>query len=123
MDKHQIAAILDEIGTLLELQGENSFKCIAYHNAARAVEQLEGDLADLISSGQLAKARFIGASITEKISTLLSTGGLPYYEELRSTFPVGVFDLLRVQGLDSFGRGAPDGARATAPLQATGSPP
>ena len=41
MDKDQVAAILDEIGTLLELQGENSFRCNAYHNAARAIEQLE----------------------------------------------------------------------------------
>ena len=41
MDKDQVAAILDEIGTLLELQGENPFRCNAYHNAARAIEQLE----------------------------------------------------------------------------------
>ena len=46
MDKYQVAAILDEIGTLLEFQGENSFRCNAYHNAARAIEQLEEDLAD-----------------------------------------------------------------------------
>ncbi len=35
MDKHQVAAILDEIGTLLELQGESPFRCNAYHNGAR----------------------------------------------------------------------------------------
>lgn len=99
MDKSQIAAIIDEIGTLLELQGENPFKCNAYHNAARAVEQLEGSLPELISSGKLGEARSIGESMKEKITTLVTTGHLPYYEELRAKFPAGVFDLLRVQGL------------------------
>ena len=44
MDKNEVAAILDEIGTLLELQGENSFRSNAYHNGARAIQQLETNL-------------------------------------------------------------------------------
>ncbi|MFO0952428.1 MAG: helix-hairpin-helix domain-containing protein [Isosphaeraceae bacterium] len=27
--------MLDEMGTLMEVRGENSFRCRAYHNAAR----------------------------------------------------------------------------------------
>ena len=99
MDKQQVAAILDDVGTLLELQGENPFKCNAYHNAARAVEQLDGSLVEAISSGKLAHTRSIGESIREKIVTLVNDGRLPYYEELRAKFPAGIFDLLRVQGL------------------------
>ncbi len=99
MDKHQVAAILDEIGTLLELQGENPFKCNAYHNAARTVDQLSGSLADEIQSGHLGDLRSIGESLREKITTLATTGQLPYYEELKAKFPPGVLDLLRVQGL------------------------
>jgi DNA polymerase (family 10) len=99
MDKNQVAAIIDEIGTLLELQGENPFKCIAYHNAARAIEQLQGSLPDLIASGELGHIKSIGESIREKIITLVNTGSLPYYEELRAKFPPGVFEMLRVQGL------------------------
>jgi DNA polymerase (family 10) len=37
MHKEQVAAVLDEIGTLLELQGESPFRCNAYRNGARAV--------------------------------------------------------------------------------------
>jgi DNA polymerase (family 10) len=99
MDKQQVAAVLDEIGTLLELQGENPFKCNAYHNAARAVEQLEGSLSEVIAAGKLGSVRNIGESIRHKIIALVQTGKLPYYEELRAKFPPGVFDLLRVQGL------------------------
>ena len=37
MDKDQVAAILEEICTLLELKGENPFRCNAYAKAARAI--------------------------------------------------------------------------------------
>ena len=40
----RIPALLEEIGVFLELQGENPFKIRAYHNAARALENLEEDL-------------------------------------------------------------------------------
>ena len=42
MDKNEVAAVLEEIGTLLELKGENPFKTRAYHNAVRVLEALEG---------------------------------------------------------------------------------
>jgi DNA polymerase (family 10) len=44
MEKKDIAAVLDEMGTLLELQGANPFKSRAFHNASRAVEGITGDL-------------------------------------------------------------------------------
>ena len=36
MDRKSVSKILDACGTLLELKGENPFRCNAYHNAARA---------------------------------------------------------------------------------------
>lgn len=99
MDKHQVAAILDEIGTLLELQGESSFRCNAYHNGARAIEQLEEDLATVVREGRLAGVRSIGDTLREKITTLVNTGKLPFYEDLRQKTPPGLFDILRIQGM------------------------
>ena len=99
MDKHQVATILDEIGTLLELQGESSFRCNAYHNGARAIEQLEEDLATVVREGRLAAVPGIGDTLREKITTLVTTGKLPYYEDLRKKTPPGLFDILRIQGL------------------------
>ena len=57
MDKQLVATVLSEIGTLLALKGENSFRCNAYHAAARAIEQMEGDLAEVVSAGKLAEIR------------------------------------------------------------------
>ena len=34
MNAADVARILDEMGTLLEIRGENPFRCRAYHNAA-----------------------------------------------------------------------------------------
>lgn len=99
MDKQQVAEILDQIGTLLELQGENPFKCRAYHNAARTVTGLEGDLKSLVESGGLKEVKGIGEALSEKISELVRTGSLGYYEKLKKSFPPGVLKMLTVQGL------------------------
>src|SRR4051794_1060907 len=37
METARIAQILDEMGTLLELRGENPFRCRAYHTAAQTL--------------------------------------------------------------------------------------
>jgi len=99
MDKRQVANILDEIGTLLELQGESSFRSQAYHNAARAIDQLEEDLTQVWSSGRLGSIRGIGQTMEEKISTLLRTGELPFYTQLRQKTPPGLLQMLRLPGL------------------------
>jgi len=99
MDKNEVAAVLDEIGTLLELQGENRFRCLAYTNAARAISQLEGSLADVIKEGQLDKVPGIGETLRDKITELAATGHLPFYDELRKKTPPGLLELLRVPGL------------------------
>src|SRR5687768_6671606 len=99
MQNHQVAAVLDSIGTMLELQGENAFKCNAYHNAARTVEQLDRDLKDIIAAHQLSSLKGIGEALCEKITTLVTTGQLPYYDKLRAQIPDGLFDMLRIAGL------------------------
>lgn len=99
MNKEQVAAILDEIGTLLALNGENPFRCQAYHNGARAIGQMEGDLAELAAAGRLSEIPGIGATLQEKISTLVTTGKMPFYEELRSKTPAGLLEMLRLPGM------------------------
>lgn len=99
LDKMRIAAILDEIGTFLELKGENPFRCQAYHNAARAISQLERDLAEWIEQKRLTEIPGIGKDLAQKIETLYKTGRLEQYEELRRELPAGLLELLRVPGL------------------------
>src|SRR5262249_17275063 len=76
MDNNQVAAILDEIGTLLELQGESSFRCNAYHNGARVIANLPGNVADYVKEDKLGSVPGIGTTLREKITTLVTTGNL-----------------------------------------------
>lgn len=99
MDKSAIAAILDDIGTLLELKGENPFKSRAYHNAARVVGGLDQDLETLVQENKLVSIKGIGESINDKITKLIATGKLPYYEELQRSLPPGLTEMIRIQGL------------------------
>jgi DNA polymerase (family 10) len=99
MDKDRVAAALSEIGTLLELQGESPFRCQAYHNGARAVEALETDLATLVAEGRLGEVRGIGDTLKDKITTLVTTGRLPFLDDLRAKTPPGLLQMLRIPGL------------------------
>jgi DNA polymerase (family 10) len=99
MTKDDVADALDEIGTLLELKGENAFRANAYHNAARTIQQVPGDLKELVEQGKLGEVRGFGEALVEKITTLVTTGKLPYLEDLRASIPDGLVKMLRIQGL------------------------
>ncbi|MFA7003023.1 MAG: helix-hairpin-helix domain-containing protein, partial [Verrucomicrobiia bacterium] len=98
MDKAKVAEILDEIGTLLELKGENPFKSRAYHNASRLIDGLQQDLGELIESGKLGELKGIGVALTEKITELWTTGKLGYYEELKASLPSGLMEMITIPG-------------------------
>jgi len=99
MTKDQAAAALREIGTILELQGENPFKCRAYLSAARTLETAPADLGELVRTNRLGELPGIGEALREKITTLVTTGKFPYLEQLRATIPSGLLALLDLPGL------------------------
>ncbi len=99
MTKEKVAEILIEIGTLLELKGENPFKTRAYQNGARTIESLTEPLEKIIADGKLGEIKGIGEALQEKITTLVTTGKLPYYEELKASIPAGLVEMLGIPGL------------------------
>jgi DNA polymerase (family X) len=99
MDKSRVAKILSELAVLMDLKGENPFKVRAYENAARVVEGLTDDIGELVRSKTIGEVKGIGKGLAEKITELVITGKLEYYEELKSSFPKGVPEMLRIQGL------------------------
>jgi DNA polymerase (family X) len=99
MTKDQAAAALREIGTILELQDENPFKCRAYLSAARTLETAPADLGELVRTNRLGELPGIGEALREKITTLVTTGKLPYLEQLRASIPSGLLALLDLPGL------------------------
>jgi DNA polymerase (family X) len=99
MDKDKVAEVLTEIGVLLELKGENPFKTRAYANAARALEVLRDPIDKLVAENRLGEVKGIGEALQKKICELVTTGRLGYYEELKASFPAGLFALMQIPGL------------------------
>lgn len=99
MNTEQVARVLDEMGTLLEIRGENPFRCRAYHNAAQTLRGMPSDLSEALSSGKLAEASGIGSTLFAKIAQLATTGRLAEYDELKRATPPGLVALLRIPGL------------------------
>jgi len=99
MDKDKVAEILVEIGTLLELKGENPFKTRAYANAARTIESLNEPLAKLVTEKRLGEIKGIGEALEQKITELVETGKLKYYSELKASIPPGLIEMLEISGL------------------------
>ena len=99
MDKDKVAEILIEIGVLLELKGENPFKTRAYTNGARTIEGLNEPLATLVAEKRLGEIKGIGAALEQKITELVETGKLKYYDELKASIPPGLIEMLDISGL------------------------
>ena len=99
MDKKDIIEVLERIGTMLEIKGENPFKIRAYFSGARTLQTMEEDLGEVIGEGRLGEIPGIGKALTEKVETLYTTGELEFYDKLVASVPSGLMDLLEVPGL------------------------
>ena len=93
MTKEEIAGVLEQIATLLELKAENPFKIRAYTNAARAIETFGANVSDFQDEEAVAKIPGIGKSIALKIKELAETGSLKYFRELSTEFTPGIKEL------------------------------
>ena len=83
---------------MLELKGENPFKVRAYDAGARAIRGFGGNLGEAVRTRELLSVPGIGAGLFSNIATLVSTGSLPYYDELCASFPPGLRECLRIPG-------------------------
>jgi DNA polymerase (family 10) len=99
MTKEEVAAVFEEIATLLEFKGENSFRCNAYRKGAMAVLQLRGNLDDIVREDKLHGVENIGDTLREKITVLVTTGRLPFYDELKNSIPEGLMLMLKLPGM------------------------
>ncbi|HEV8671723.1 MAG TPA: DNA polymerase/3'-5' exonuclease PolX [Candidatus Limnocylindria bacterium] len=98
-DNEGVAAVLEEIGDLLELKGENVFRAVTYRAVARAIRDLREPIATLVEQDRLAEIPKVGPSVKDAITQLVSTGTSLRHEELKAAVPSGLITLLRVPGV------------------------
>ena len=100
MKNAAVARVFKDIADLLEIKGENIFKIRAYQRAARAIEELPREMEIMLDEGEdLKNIPGVGEAITKKITELMTTGKLGYYENLKAEFPKGITSLLVIPGI------------------------
>ena len=85
----EIAAALDELGDLYELDGAIVHRIVAYRNAAKAVREAPVSVTALARQGRATELPGVGATIQEKVLALADDGAIPALVTLRARFPPG----------------------------------
>lgn len=94
-----LANIFEQIADLMEITGEQPFRINSYRRAARIIEDLPRDVADLLADGELANIPGIGKGTVQRIESYLHTGAIPVHDELLAKVPPGLLHLLDIPGM------------------------
>ncbi|HEU5383907.1 MAG TPA: helix-hairpin-helix domain-containing protein [Ktedonobacteraceae bacterium] len=93
----QIAEVLSNIATILEVQNGNPYRVQAYRNAARGVLALEESAAAILARGEPLPIAGLGQRLRARIAELVETGTMTFYSDLcLQALPRGVRSLMAV---------------------------
>ena len=84
MTNLEIANVFRDIASLLDKKKENWFKIRAYRKVAEEIDKLTVDLSRLAQEGKLREIPGVGEAIAKKITEMLNTGKLQFYEKLKT---------------------------------------
>ncbi|MDX6590592.1 MAG: polymerase, partial [Solirubrobacterales bacterium] len=101
MTNAEIAAALEELGVLYELDGAVKYRVLAYSNASKAIRESPVSVAELAREGRATEVPGVGKTLAEKIVALLETGEIPAAVKLKAKFPPTLIEVTRVPGLGS----------------------
>lgn len=87
MTNAEITAVFHDIAEMLTIKKDNIFKIRAYQKVARAITELTEPVTQLVAEDRIKEIPGAGAAITKKITELVTTGKLDYYERLKAEFP------------------------------------
>jgi DNA polymerase (family 10) len=99
MKNAEIAAAMDELGDLYELDGAVVYRVVAYREAANAIRNSPVSVAELAQQGRATEVRGIGKTLQEKIQALVETGDIPAAQKLRAKFPGELVRFTQLPGL------------------------
>jgi DNA polymerase (family 10) len=95
----EIAAALEELGVLYELDGAVKYRVLAYSTAAKAIRESPVSVAELAGQGRATEVPGVGKTLAEKIDALLETGEIPAAVKLKAKFPPTLIEVTRVPGV------------------------
>jgi DNA polymerase (family 10) len=95
----ELAEQFDLLADLLELEGAESFRVLAYRRAATRMRETSGSIAQLALDGKAKELQGIGKTIEEKIVQIVETGEIEALAKRRASIPEGVVHFMRLPGL------------------------
>ncbi len=99
MTNAEIAAALEELGVLYELDGAVKYRVLAYSAAAKAIRESPVSVAELAAQGRATEVPGVGKTLAEKIDALIETGEIPAAAKLKAKFPPTLVEVTRVPGV------------------------
>lgn len=99
VDNRRVADIFSAMADILEIQGANYHRIMAYRRAAENIAALGRPVEEIWRENNLKSIPGIGDTLASKIDELMRTGELEAYRELRSAVPAGVVEMLDVPGV------------------------
>ena len=99
MTNDEISEVFRNIGNLLQIKGDDSFRARIYDRAAETIEELSADLYTLAEEGKLRSIPGIGKAIEQKITEMLETGRCRFYDNLIQETGPDVIDLIAIRGV------------------------
>lgn len=98
-DNAAVAAVLDAMGDLLEVAGEDKFRFLSYHKAAHAVRAWPEPLTRMADEGRLQEVPGIGKKLALSVGQVLETGTFPEFEELKAHFAPSLVRVMEIPGV------------------------
>jgi DNA polymerase (family 10) len=95
----QIAERFDLLADLLELDGAEIYRTLAYRRAAKTLRETPESVARLSEQGRLTELPNVGRTIADKVGELRETGSIAALEKLKAKTPPGIVPLMRVPGI------------------------
>ena len=94
-----VAEQLELLADLLELEGEASFRVLAYRRAATRIRETAGSVAELALAGRAKELQGIGKTIEEKIVQVVEDGEMHALTKRKNVIPPEVVSFMRLPGL------------------------
>lgn len=99
MRNREIVEIFSNVSDMLAIRGDQVHRVLAYKRAAESIEALGRDINLVYAEGKLTDIPNIGNTLAEKITEMLTTGRLAFYEKVAQDIPPTLVEMLRVEGL------------------------
>ena len=94
-----VAEQLELLADLLEIEGEASFRVLAYRRAATRIRETAGSVAELALAGRAKELQGIGKTIEEKIVQVVEDGEMHALTKRKKIIPPEVVSFMRLPGL------------------------